>query len=1095
MEDNYKVLIIDDNPDDRSLAIRELKRNFKNLEIEEIIDKNDFNSALERRDYDLVITDYRIRWTDGLKVLREVKNRKPDCPVIMFTGTGSEEIAMRAIKSGLHDYVIKSPKHFVRLSGSVHSAIEDIKKRDKRKELENLYVRLFERVPIPMYSVSVEGELLAANQAMLDLFGLKDKEEFFEHDATDFYADPKQRSKEIKLLEQQGEVKGFELQLENIIGETIWVRDYAYSTKDDEGNILYIEGSMEDITAQKKSEIKLHENKIKIEKLHEVVHAMESCETKDQVYKVALEAANNILDFNVCTIHTVEDDQFVVKATKGGPLTVGTRLPIEGIAGRSYEEKMSFLIDDITKNENAEPVKEDYRSALSVPIGDEAVFLTISYEEQYYDHEDLRMAEILVSHIREAIGRIEFTEKISSEKKKVKELHHATSRMERCEDREELVELIFDAAEQILGFNWCSAFLAEGDGLTALGSTHRGLKKGTILSSDEGIRGKTYQNKRSYLVNDITKDKDAKPTSPEFLSVISVPVGDIGVIQILSDQKYYFEQTDVEFIEILASHFSESLQRLKNRSQLEESENRYRMISESSLDLIAIMDYQGMIHYANKAFERFHDYEPEDIQGKIIFDFIDEDDQEKVSKTLRKMKKGEKYENVKFRMKDKEGKYHHFQAIGQEMEGRDDRIMIIARDIEDQVKYEKEIKKTKSKIKKLHDVVPELLQCENEEDMYKVTIKAAKDIFGFNISAVGIVHDENFVLEEVIGTAGKGKKIPVEEGIIGRTYREKRSFLIDDVQHEPDKLEERYKYRSVISVPIGDIGVYQAVSYDEGYFDETDLELAECLISHLTSALERLRFEKELEEKETRYRTIFENTGTAMAVIDGDKIFMANKEVAKLIGFDQKELKGKKWIDFIRKDDLDRILDYHRKRKEDPESVPDSYSFKLINRYGDARDVHLKITLIPDTDMSLVSIFDITHHLKNLSELEKMREKYRVIFDESSIGMALLTPDGKIKEFNRSFIFTLNADEKDIRDSEFKGYMQKEEEIREFDDILEKLKRKDKEKSVLKADLKNKDQDGLWMHLLGVYDDEGELEDIFLQLINIKRYGERIDGK
>ncbi|MCH8029695.1 MAG: response regulator [Candidatus Dadabacteria bacterium] len=48
---------------------------------------NGLNKALKKGYYDLVITDYHLRWSTGLDVLRSVENNKPNRLVIMFTGT------------------------------------------------------------------------------------------------------------------------------------------------------------------------------------------------------------------------------------------------------------------------------------------------------------------------------------------------------------------------------------------------------------------------------------------------------------------------------------------------------------------------------------------------------------------------------------------------------------------------------------------------------------------------------------------------------------------------------------------------------------------------------------------------------------------------------------------------------------------------------------------------------------------------------------------------------------------------------------------------------------------------------------------------
>ena len=94
-----RILLIDDNPDDRLLAMRELVKEFCNLQIIEIIDAKQFACALETGDYDLVITDYQLKWTNGLDVLNALKNRHPDIPVIMFTNSGTQEVAVAAMKA------------------------------------------------------------------------------------------------------------------------------------------------------------------------------------------------------------------------------------------------------------------------------------------------------------------------------------------------------------------------------------------------------------------------------------------------------------------------------------------------------------------------------------------------------------------------------------------------------------------------------------------------------------------------------------------------------------------------------------------------------------------------------------------------------------------------------------------------------------------------------------------------------------------------------------------------------------------------------------------------------------------------------------
>jgi len=100
------VLVLDDNPDDRELVKREISAVFPDASFrDDGTDWARFEAALgDASAYDLVITDYALRWTDGIAVLRRVKALRPELPVIMFTGSGDQEVAVEAMKAGLEDY-------------------------------------------------------------------------------------------------------------------------------------------------------------------------------------------------------------------------------------------------------------------------------------------------------------------------------------------------------------------------------------------------------------------------------------------------------------------------------------------------------------------------------------------------------------------------------------------------------------------------------------------------------------------------------------------------------------------------------------------------------------------------------------------------------------------------------------------------------------------------------------------------------------------------------------------------------------------------------------------------------------------------------
>ncbi|MEB3831083.1 sensor histidine kinase [Phormidium sp. CCY1219] len=239
----FRILLVDDNPDDRLLIIRELRREFSQIEIEQVIDREGLAQALEAMNFDVAITDYQLRWSTGMEVLQQIKQRDRFCPVVMFTNTGSQEIAVEAMKSGLDDYIIKSPKHFIRLPRAVKLATERAATERKAEALEVRLQFLLERLNVGVFRATLEGELLECNPTFLHLLGVSSLPEAREY-ATPTLELPAQTAKE-KTEKRQ-------IKLQRPDGSCIWVELSA--TTIEINNQTAIEGLLEEITPRKQAD-------------------------------------------------------------------------------------------------------------------------------------------------------------------------------------------------------------------------------------------------------------------------------------------------------------------------------------------------------------------------------------------------------------------------------------------------------------------------------------------------------------------------------------------------------------------------------------------------------------------------------------------------------------------------------------------------------------------------------------------------------------------------------------------------------------------------------------------------------------------------
>ncbi|WP_254662980.1 GAF domain-containing protein, partial [Haladaptatus sp. W1] len=103
---------------------------------------------------------------------------------------------------------------------------------------------------------------------------------------------------------------------------------------------------------------------------------MESCQTADEICELTVDAAESILQFDICGVDLIEDDHFVPTAISTGMTNDGySKLRTnEGIAGKTHQNNETYVIDDVREESDAVPAQAEYRSLLSVPVGDEGIF-------------------------------------------------------------------------------------------------------------------------------------------------------------------------------------------------------------------------------------------------------------------------------------------------------------------------------------------------------------------------------------------------------------------------------------------------------------------------------------------------------------------------------------------------------------------------------------------------------------------------------------------------------------------------------------------------------------------------------------------------
>jgi Amt family ammonium transporter len=129
--------------------------------------------------------------------------------------------------------------------------------QDALERSEQKYRKIFDNAVMGIFQVGPDGRFRSANPALAKIFGYDSPEQLLSNDADTnraLYADPTTRRRFNQLMDEHGSVAGFTSEVRDRSGAARWVSENARVVRDANGNVLYYEGTVEDVTLQKQAE-------------------------------------------------------------------------------------------------------------------------------------------------------------------------------------------------------------------------------------------------------------------------------------------------------------------------------------------------------------------------------------------------------------------------------------------------------------------------------------------------------------------------------------------------------------------------------------------------------------------------------------------------------------------------------------------------------------------------------------------------------------------------------------------------------------------------------------------------------------------------
>ena len=217
-------------------------------------------SALAGDHFDVVMLDISVPDGAGLASVGLIRAGAPQLPIIVAGDSDDETVALEAVHSGAHDYLVKGQLTPGWLERSIRYSIERHRTDRALLEAEEKYHSVFDHLVEGIFQTTPDGHYLMANAALARIYGYNSPEELMQ-EMTDIgkrlYVQEGRRDEFIRLMQEKDVITGFESQVRRKDGSEIWISENCRAVRDAKGRMLYYEGTVEDTTQRRQAEEKV----------------------------------------------------------------------------------------------------------------------------------------------------------------------------------------------------------------------------------------------------------------------------------------------------------------------------------------------------------------------------------------------------------------------------------------------------------------------------------------------------------------------------------------------------------------------------------------------------------------------------------------------------------------------------------------------------------------------------------------------------------------------------------------------------------------------------------------------------------------------
>lgn len=449
------------------------------------------------------------------------------------------------------------------------------------------------------------------------------------------------------------------------------------------------------------------------------------------------------------------------------------------------------------------------------------------------------------------------------------DLHDLTRELMEAETVEAITDLAVRAASGIVDLPLAHVYCLDDAGeqlepAAASPETRELVGELPTFERGEGVLWEAFEAGELAMYDDVGSETDPYGDLP-FRSAILVPLGEHGVFGVASTEPGQFEGFDVDMAAILGTGTEAALDRAARERQLRERSSAV----DAALDGIAVLDGDGEIVYANRAYASVHGYDdPEAVVGHSWRAVYPDDQHQRFEwDILPAVRAGDDWQGETVGERADGSTFPQALSLSRIGEAGD-RMVTVVRDVTER---DERLRRMEA----LAEASSDLMAEETVEGVARAGVSMAKRVFGFEYLCVRLYDeaDDSLVraaLSDAAETAVERRRAyDFEATLAGRAFR-RGETVVDEPADDPYTDEET---DASLHVPLGEYGVLSVVR-EEGAFDEETVRRVELLAGTLRSGLAGARREaslratrEELESRRSELETLTAVNGLLQEII------------------------------------------------------------------------------------------------------------------------------------------------------------------------------------------------------------------------------------